>query len=81
MCVNWYVNAGMSYIREVCQKMFSIKDSHFIFISHFVLSITGDVLDEVHIKWSDWLSQAMRFYKDNPYFLELEWLVGPIPIE
>lgn len=81
MCLNRHINAGTSYIREVCQKMFSIKDIHFIFTSHFVLSITGDVLDEVHIKWSDWLSQAMRFYKDNPYFLELEWLVGPIPIE
>lgn len=62
-------------------KMFPIKDSHSIFITHFVLSITGDVVDEVHVKWSDWLSQAVRFYKDNPYFLELEWLVGPIPVE
>jgi hypothetical protein len=48
---------------------------------HFVLPITGDILDEVHVKWSDWLSQVVRFYKEDSYFVELEWLVGPIPIE
>jgi hypothetical protein len=48
---------------------------------YFILSITGDILDEVHVKWTDWLSQAVRFYKGDSNFLELEWLVGPIPVE
>jgi alpha-mannosidase len=46
-----------------------------------MLSITGDLVDEVHIKWSDWVSQAVRFYKEGTNHVELEWLVGPIPIE
>jgi hypothetical protein len=46
-----------------------------------MLLITGDLVDEVHIKWSDWLSQAVRYYKQDVYNVEMEWLAGPIPIE
>jgi hypothetical protein len=46
-----------------------------------VLLITGDLVEEFHVKWTDWLSQAVRFYDSDPYLVEHEWLVGPIPIE
>jgi hypothetical protein len=43
--------------------------------------ITGDLVDEVHMQWSDWLSQVVRYYKEDTYHVEMEWLAGPIPIE
>jgi hypothetical protein len=43
--------------------------------------MTGDLVKEYHVKWTDWLSQAIRFYDLDPYYVEFEWLVGPIPIE
>jgi len=45
------------------------------------LLITGALVQELHVKWTDWLSQAVRFYEHDPYHVEYEWLVGPIPIE
>lgn len=30
--------------------------------------------------WSDWASNVVRMYRDSAY-VELEWLVGPIPID
>ncbi|KAJ9584475.1 hypothetical protein L9F63_021169 [Diploptera punctata] len=41
----------------------------------------GDLVDEIHVQFSDWVSQVWRFYKKDIYSVELEWLVGPIPIK
>ncbi|KDR11229.1 lysosomal alpha-mannosidase isoform X2 [Zootermopsis nevadensis] len=41
----------------------------------------GDLVDETHIKWSDWLSQVVRYYKEDTYHVEMEWLAGPIPVD
>lgn len=40
----------------------------------------GDLVEEVHQKFNDWISQVVRVYKDKRY-AEFEWLVGPIPVE
>lgn len=40
----------------------------------------GDLVDEVHQIFNEWLSQVVRIYKTEN-FVEFEWLVGPIPIE
>lgn len=38
----------------------------------------GELVEEVHQKFNDWISQVVRVYRDKPY-AEFEWLVGPIP--
>ncbi|XP_049776423.1 lysosomal alpha-mannosidase-like [Schistocerca cancellata] len=40
----------------------------------------GDVVEEVHQTFSDWISQVIRIYKTEKH-IEFEWLVGPIPTE
>ncbi|KAH8282797.1 hypothetical protein KR054_009895 [Drosophila jambulina] len=40
----------------------------------------GDLVQEVHQKFNDWISQVVRVYAKDA-FAEFEWLVGPIPID
>lgn len=40
----------------------------------------GDQVDEVHQVFNEWISQVVRVYKTEK-FVELEWLVGPIPVD
>lgn len=42
--------------------------------------VRGDLVDEIHQTFTDWLSQVVRVYKTEN-FVEFEWLVGPIPVE
>ncbi|XP_042239009.1 lysosomal alpha-mannosidase-like isoform X2 [Homarus americanus] len=42
--------------------------------------IEGPLLFEIHQVWTPWVSQVLRVYMDQ-LVLEMEWLVGPIPIE
>lgn len=42
--------------------------------------INGPIVDEVQQKFNDWISQVVRIYKDEN-IVELEWLVGDIPID
>lgn len=44
-----------------------------------VTTVEGSLMYEVHQKWGPWVSQVMRSYKGK-LDLEMEWLVGPIPI-
>ncbi len=39
----------------------------------------GPLVQEVHQVYADWLSQVVRVYADED-IMELEWMVGPIPI-
>lgn len=41
--------------------------------------INGPVVDEVHQKFTEWISQVIRIYKDEN-IVEFEWLVGEIPV-
>lgn len=40
----------------------------------------GDLVDEVHQVFNNWISQVVRIYKKEK-LVEFEWLVGPIPID
>ncbi|XP_058821108.1 lysosomal alpha-mannosidase-like isoform X2 [Topomyia yanbarensis] len=40
----------------------------------------GNVVQEVHQVFNEWISQVVRIYSDENH-VEFEWLVGPIPIE
>lgn len=42
--------------------------------------LEGDVVTEVYQRYSDWVSHVIRLYKDEP-FVEVEYTVGPIPVE
>lgn len=46
--------------------------------------ITGNLVDEVHQVFNEYISQVVRVYKTGTFsrhVVEFEWLVGPIPIE
>ncbi|XP_043212637.1 lysosomal alpha-mannosidase-like [Amphibalanus amphitrite] len=46
-----------------------------------VLTLDGPLVKEFHHSFElDWVSQVTRLYRDQPY-AEVEWQVGPIPIE
>lgn len=43
--------------------------------------VRGDIVDEVHQVFNEWISQIVRIYHDNTSAVEFEWMVGPIPIK
>ncbi|XP_043940666.1 lysosomal alpha-mannosidase [Protopterus annectens] len=43
-------------------------------------TVQNDLVQEVYQNFSSWCSQVVRLYKGQR-FVELEWTVGPIPIE
>jgi len=40
----------------------------------------GKLVQEVHQYHSEWIGQVTRLYKNQDH-VELDWVVGPIPIE
>ncbi|RXG61086.1 hypothetical protein Avbf_12273, partial [Armadillidium vulgare] len=38
------------------------------------------LVEEIHQEWSSWVTQVVRTYQDKNY-VEIEWLVGPIPVD
>ncbi|KAM8987183.1 lysosomal alpha-mannosidase [Ara ararauna] len=42
--------------------------------------VQNTLVQEVHQTFSSWCSQVVRLYAGQPY-VELEWTVGPIPVE
>lgn len=42
--------------------------------------VNGPLVDEVQQKFTDWISQVIRVYKDEK-IVEFEWLVGGIPVD
>ncbi|XP_067011637.2 lysosomal alpha-mannosidase [Anabrus simplex] len=40
----------------------------------------GNLVEEIHQQFSDWVSQVVRVYKGENH-IEYEWLVGPIPVD
>ncbi|XP_058452839.1 lysosomal alpha-mannosidase-like isoform X1 [Malaya genurostris] len=40
----------------------------------------GNVVQEVHQVFNEWISQVVRIYSDENH-VEFEWLVGPVPID
>jgi lysosomal alpha-mannosidase len=46
-----------------------------------VITYKGPIVQELQQQFNPWVSQIVRLYEDDIQHLELEWLVGPIPIE
>ncbi|EAT42738.1 AAEL005749-PA [Aedes aegypti] len=42
--------------------------------------INGDLVQEVHQEFNEWISQVIRVHQ-NEMHVEFEWMVGPIPID
>ncbi|XP_011181146.2 lysosomal alpha-mannosidase isoform X1 [Zeugodacus cucurbitae] len=40
----------------------------------------GNLVEEVHQQFNEWVSQVVRVYRQQHY-AEFEWLVGPIPVD
>lgn len=40
----------------------------------------GDLVDEVHQVFNEWISQVVRVYKKEK-LVEFEWMVGPVPVD
>lgn len=40
----------------------------------------GELVQEVHQYHNEWIGQVIRLYKGVDH-IELDWVVGPIPIE
>jgi len=40
----------------------------------------GALVEEVHQRFNEWLSQVVRVYK-HEYHVEFEWMVGAIPVD
>ncbi|KAH8402521.1 hypothetical protein KR222_002400, partial [Zaprionus bogoriensis] len=62
--------------------IFRPKDDklHFATDQVIIEAYTGSLVQEVHQKFNDWISQVVRVYANSNY-AEFEWLVGPIPID
>ena len=45
-----------------------------------LISLQGSLVQEFHQVYSPWASQVFRLYDDERH-LEIEWTIGPIPIE
>ncbi|CAB3374915.1 Hypothetical predicted protein [Cloeon dipterum] len=45
-----------------------------------ITTFKGELVQEIHQKFSDWVSQIIRVYADNE-FVEFEWMIGPIPAQ
>ena len=47
-----------------------------------VSQISGDVVDEIHVTYSvSWAHLIVRTYKEEADFIEMDWVVGPIPVD
>ena len=48
---------------------------------NFTIAISiGKLVQEIHQHYNDWVGQVIRLYKDQDH-IELDWVVGPIPVE
>lgn len=41
--------------------------------------VAGDLIDEVHQTWGDFVHQIIRVYKVGVDYAEFDWVVGPLP--
>ncbi|XP_011176167.2 lysosomal alpha-mannosidase isoform X2 [Solenopsis invicta] len=41
----------------------------------------GPVVEEIHHKINEWISQVVRLYTGPEQHIEFDWLVGPIPVK
>ncbi|XP_075149649.1 lysosomal alpha-mannosidase II isoform X2 [Haematobia irritans] len=53
---------------------------HTVTVAPEITVYRGNLVEEVHQKFNDWISQVVRVYKEKRY-AEFEWMVGPIPVD
>ncbi len=41
----------------------------------------GELFEEIHQVYNDWVSQTIRVYKDESVSVEFEWQVGPVNVD
>ncbi|XP_017099033.2 lysosomal alpha-mannosidase-like [Drosophila bipectinata] len=68
-------DSGAYLFRQYHQGDFVIQDGDVEFTVY-----EGDLVKEVHQKFSDYVSQVIRIYEDREA-IEIDWQVGPIPRE
>ena len=71
---NWFRNSGAYIFRPLPGEPVE-PASRNVSITNV---IRGELVDEVHQQFNEWISQVVRVYKTEK-FVEFEWLVGPIP--
>ncbi|KAB7498671.1 hypothetical protein Anas_06484, partial [Armadillidium nasatum] len=59
-------------------KSFGIKIENNV-RSELLGKLECPLVEEIHQEWASWVTQIIRTYQDKDY-IEIEWLVGPIPI-
>ncbi|CAB3366560.1 Hypothetical predicted protein [Cloeon dipterum] len=67
--------SGAYIFRPVNHQKFPVSDS-----PPTIETYTGALVSEIHQEWNDWVSLVTRIYKGTNH-VELEWTVGPIPID
>lgn len=72
---NWFRGSGAYIFRPMPGEPVEIAAEE-VTITNV---IRGDLVDEVHQQFNEWISQVVRVYKTEK-FVEFEWMVGPIPI-
>ena len=45
-----------------------------------ILQVSGNLVQEIHQRYNSWVGQIIRLYMGQNH-VELDWVVGPIPIE
>ncbi|XP_049791934.1 lysosomal alpha-mannosidase-like [Schistocerca nitens] len=78
----WIGNNAESYNRSSGAYLFRPNGSDALTVSETatVKIYKGDLVEEIHQTFNDWVSQVIRVHKDEKH-IEFEWLVGPIPTE
>ncbi|KAJ4433199.1 hypothetical protein ANN_15456 [Periplaneta americana] len=74
---NWgsdHRSSGAYIFRPKTSDKFEVSDSATAVV------YKGEVVEEIHQTFSPWVSQIVRINKGENH-VELEWLVGPIPID
>jgi lysosomal alpha-mannosidase len=44
------------------------------------LDESGELVQEIHQIYNSWVGQTIRVYKGQEH-VELDWVVGPLPVE
>ncbi|XP_059478778.1 lysosomal alpha-mannosidase-like [Neocloeon triangulifer] len=66
--------SGAYIFRPLDHKKFPVSNS-----PPTLETYKGDLVNEIHQTWNEWISSVTRIYKGSKA-IELEWTVGPIPV-
>lgn len=60
--------------------IFRPNKSEAIVVTNNVIITTykGQLFEEIHQQFNEWLTQIIRVYASEDYYIEFDWIVGPI---